>query len=361
MGWPKTARKLIVFESDDWGSNRISSNEALRALIKENILPATPSHYDRYDTIARAKDLQMLFEVLSSVKDKHGHNAVFTPFVNPSNPDFEKIRESDFKKYYPEIFTDTLAKSGEKEEVLKLWQEGLNENLLVPAFHGREHLCVPLWMEQLQNKDSIVRQAFDHHFYSVPLNTLPAFMGAFRPALFYANETQIAQLKESVSNGIQQMKNIFGVEPTVFCPPNGISHSIFDEVSVKAGIKSIMTNRFRSEPDGKGGLKSKYYGYGQKNEWGQKYYYRNTMFEPTYSDNSVDFCMMQIEAAFRWWKPAIISTHRVNYMGSLNPENREKGLSQLKVLLKRIVDKWPDAEFISSNDFSDILHKNNRP
>lgn len=356
MGWPVTNSKLIVFESDDWGSNRISSNEALKALMKEKTLPASPSHYDKFDSIARAKDLQLLFEVLSSVKDKHGRNAVFTPFVNPSNPDFQKIKEADFKTYYPEVFTDTLAKSGEKEEVLKLWREGFNEELFIPAFHGREHLCVPLWMEQLQVNGSIVRKAFEHHFYSVPLESLPDFASAFRPALFFSNEAQIAQIKESVSEGINQMKNIFGVQPRVFCPPNGISHPIFDEVSAQAGIESIMTNRFRSEPDGKDGLKSKYYGYGSKNEWGQKYYYRNCCFEPTYSQNAVDFCMMQIEAAFRWGKPAIISSHRVNYMGSINPVNRDIGLKQLKMLLKRIVNKWPNIEFISSNDFSGILH-----
>ena len=50
----------------------------------------------------------------------------------------------------------------------------------------------------------------------------------------------------------------------------------------------------------------------------------------------------------RFNKPAVISTHRVNYIGGLNPDNRENGLRNLDSLLNRIVQKWDDIEFISS-------------
>ena len=58
--------------------------------------------------------------------------------------------------------------------------------------------------------------------------------------------------------------------------------------------------------------------------------------------------MKQISAAFRWGKPAIISTHRVNFVGSISPYNREKGLRELKKLINAILKKWSDVEFMGS-------------
>jgi len=68
----------------------------------------------------------------------------------------------------------------------------------------------------------------------------------------------------------------------------------------------------------------------------------------------VSFTMKQVEAAFRWGKPANISSHRVNFAGHINPENRKEGLAQLKNLLDKIVKKWPDVEFMSSENLAKL-------
>jgi hypothetical protein len=65
--------------------------------------------------------------------------------------------------------------------------------------------------------------------------------------------------------------------------------------------------------------------------------------------------MKQIETAFRWNKPAIISSHRVNYCGHIDPNNREIGLSALKNLLDQIVNKWPDVEFMAADELLENL------
>ena len=56
-------------------------------------------------------------------------------------------------------------------------------------------------------------------------------------------------------------------------------------------------------------------------------------------------------------KPAIISSHRVNYIGSLEPSNRSHGLHQLKKLLKQIVNKWNDVEFMTSAELGELMRK----
>jgi hypothetical protein len=67
--------------------------------------------------------------------------------------------------------------------------------------------------------------------------------------------------------------------------------------------------------------------------------------------------MKQIETAFFWNKPAIISSHRVNFCGHIDPKNREIGLSALKELLQKIVKKWPDVEFMSSVELGVLINK----
>jgi hypothetical protein len=84
---------------------------------------------------------------------------------------------------------------------------------------------------------------------------------------------------------------------------------------------------------------------------------RNVVFEPTEDRGIywVNFTMKQIETAFRWNKPAIISSHRVNFCGHIDKQNREKGLDSLKRLLQEIVKKWPDVEFMAADELATYL------
>jgi len=86
---------------------------------------------------------------------------------------------------------------------------------------------------------------------------------------------------------------------------------------------------------------------------------RNVVFEPTEDRGIdwVDFTLKQIKTAFRWNKPAIISSHRVNFCGHIDEKNREKGLKSLEGLLQEIVKKWPDVEFMSADELGNCILK----
>ena len=81
---------------------------------------------------------------------------------------------------------------------------------------------------------------------------------------------------------------------------------------------------------------------------------RNVHFEPS-ENPSVDYVsrsMKEISSAFFWKRPAIISSHRVNYIGAINEKNRTRGLTNLRDLLQRIVKTWPDVQFISTEQLA---------
>ena len=106
-GW-KTSRKIVVISVDDYGNVRLDSTKARENMDKAGL--KIFSHFDAYDALETRRDLEMLYEVLLSVKDKNGNNAVFTPFALPCNIDFEKMRESNYKNYFHETLPTTYRK-----------------------------------------------------------------------------------------------------------------------------------------------------------------------------------------------------------------------------------------------------------
>src|SRR5688500_10356778 len=110
-GW-RTGKKILVIESDDWGSIRMPSTSALSALEKQGVdlLSVDSKRYNCHDTLGSDSDLADLFETLVKFKDKNGESAAFTAVSVVANPDFERIIANDFKNYYYEPFTKTLER-----------------------------------------------------------------------------------------------------------------------------------------------------------------------------------------------------------------------------------------------------------
>ena len=93
----QTNKKQILFLSDDWGSVRIKSKEDQADLIKKGYKVA--SRFDQFDSLETNEDLELLFEVLTKYKDHSGNHPCITAVTNVANPDFKKIKESDFQEY----------------------------------------------------------------------------------------------------------------------------------------------------------------------------------------------------------------------------------------------------------------------
>ena len=344
----KTKRKLIAFLVDDYGTIRISSSEALNELSKLDY-KITANRFNKYDAIASKEDLEALFKVLESVKDKNGHAAVFTPMTVVANPDFVKIEKNQFKNYHYENFYQTLDKREDGEAIKILWKEGINKGIFVPEFHGREHLNVRFWMEFLNNKDENVTAAFKHQ--SIGINPKHNNGIGYMAAFDLKDRNHRKELNDIATDGLNIFEDLFGYRSVLFTPSALIHHDDMHAQLNEDGIKYIDMARSREQPTYNGTKKKKYHYLGQKNEFDQQYITRNVMFEPNKDDKSaVKRALNEIETAFKYNKPAIISSHRVNFVGGKSIENREKGLKDLKHLLDAIVKRWPDVEFVSIRD-----------
>ncbi|NWJ51751.1 MAG: polysaccharide (de)acetylase [Bacteroidetes bacterium] len=354
-------KKIVVIESDDWGSVRMPSKAVFDILQKKSIdLTSGDSlRYNLNDTLASSDDLSSLFETLTSFKDSNGNSAIFTPISLVTNPDFEKIKANNFQEYYYEPFTETLNRYPGCENSFSLWKEGIRNKLFVPQFHGREHLNVKVWINALQKNDSDTHLAFDYRCWG--FNNKHPNNITYQAAFDLDKPADLEDHKEIITGGLKLFNEIFGYKASYFVPPNGPFNETLEKTAAESGIKYLSTSKIHHEPHGNGKYRKKFHYLGQKNKFDQLYITRNCFFEPNQEGkNWVDSCLADIQIAFRWQKPAVISSHRVNYIGSLNPKNRENGLYYLKLLLQTILKKWPTVEFMTSDQLGELIAKSKR-
>ena len=223
-----------------------------------------------------------------------------------------------------------------------------------PQFHGREHVNVVRWIEALKKRTPEIMFTFDN-------NTTFSGDGDynFMEVLDYNTPDDLFQMKESLKEGLDLFENIFGFRSKSFIPPCYAWDSEVEETLAKNGVKYIQGLFVQSVPTGTFEVyKNKYHFLGNKNKHGQYYLVRNCFFEPSLAENNsnpVEECLRRINIAFNWNKPAIISSHRINFMGSLDPKNREVNLKLLDSLLKKIIKRWPDVEFMTSDQLGDLI------
>ena len=349
---PTVSKKIVVIECDDYGGIRMPSAEILHQLQAEGV-SVDPSRYNLLDTLEDKDDLEHLFETLSSVKDGKGKAAVMSPFVNVANPDFDKIKSAGFQQYFYEPFTTTLQKYNRSPDTMKVWKQGMESGIFSPELHGREHIAVQPWLQKLQEGNSSLLKAFDHGFVAVAnIEGIQQDLQEFRPEFYFTTESQKFFLHQSIKEGVSLFERLFGYTPTSFTPSNSVFHPDFEKTVYEAGVPFLVVGHKNPTPSIDGQLTFTNYTFRQKIKENQlNFYVRNCAFEPNDdSYTSMEITLRQMAAAFRWKKPAIISTHRINYVGGMNKQNREKGLKELNRLLKMIVKRWPDVEFMSTSN-----------
>jgi len=353
LGKP-TKRRIVVFESDDWGSVRIRSKKDSRELNDSGI--KFSSHFDKYDALESDDDLDALFSVLSKYKDKNGNHPVFTSLCVVANPDFAEIRANDFTSYEYELFTETCKRYEDHDRVYELWQQGVREHLFVPQFHGREHINPQRWLRILSSGEPALLKMFNHESFGIGLGyngaKIPEYLGGFNPE----KREDIPFIANSIKEGLSHFSQLLGYAPKYFVPCTDPASPYFESVLKENGIEYVSSGRIQTVRNGDGVYRQINW-LGKKNQFGQKYITRNCFFEPS-ADVAYDWVgstMKEMEVAFMFHKPAIICTHRVNYVGFIDESNRQNGLAKLEQLLSAITKRWPDVEFMTTPEMAELI------
>ena len=355
-GW-STKRKIVVFESDDWGAIRLPDITKIEEYRKRYPYPKNP--YLKYDSLASEEDLNVLFSLISDCKDNFGNHPKLTFNTVVANPDFKKIKESGFKQYYYEPFTETLKRFSNHSQSFNLWKNAIDEKLMYPQFHGREHVNVPLWLEELRNGNQELLDAFDLGTWSVPENKSSIIN--LQASLDWIDERPKEYQEGYINEGLSLFEKIFGFKSITMIPNNFILGEQLHEVLKNNGIKVIQGMKYQKLPFGEdNNQKRRIIGrfIGSENEQQIKYFVRNGQYEPTQMPanyDSVDGCLKEISNAFFWNKPAIINTHRLNYVGVYDQKTKDENIKNFRVLVKSIIKKWPNVEFMDSAELANLM------
>jgi hypothetical protein len=238
---------------------------------------------------------------------------------------------------------------------LELWQQGLVNGVFKPQLHGREHVHALAWLHELQAGNRQLTDAFQHGVWGIPYvaKSKQRRSNLLAALDIYGMQGEEAFQTQWIKDSARIFKEKFGYASDTFIPPTYIWHNRSLPAIKDAGISGIQGLPLQYEPVN--GINSKYrkklHITGTKSSNGITKIARNAFFEPASKPQLdwVDTTLSAIKKAFDKREAAVIGSHRINYIGSLDKTNRDNNLKSLGILLVSIVDKWPDVEFLTSD------------
>lgn len=354
-GW-RTKRRLIIFESDDWGAVRMPGPEVYNQLLSAGI-SVDKSSYARVDSLENGRDLELLMALLGRHQDFKGRSPIFTFNTVLGNPDFSAIRDDRFERFHHEhFFTSYLNVHGRDLE--SVWREGIDAGVIRPQFHAREHLNVPLWMRDLKAGHTAVRTAFDCGYYGLTTETSSTRQTNYLAAFWVETLDDLGVAQSALIDGLRLFEKTFGFRSASFVPCNYVLASELEDTAYVNGVRLIQGQRGQLAPDvhsGKFRVRRAFTG--QRSSRGLVYSVRNVLFEP-FSDDRIDWvarAMHDIASAFKLRKPAIVCSHRANYTSGMSTTNRDRSLHLLEELLTAIIKRWPNVEFTTSDELLQLM------
>lgn len=357
LGW-RSNEQILVIESDDWGSVRMSSKNAYLNLLDKGFKVDT-CPYNRLDRLETENDLLALFNLLKDIKDYKGNPLKLTANYLMANPDFQKIKENGFEDYHYIGLKESYEKYNGSSKVLELAKTGVDNKLFMPQLHGREHLNPIVWLRALQEGDEETLTAFKEDIWGHPSSYFKNSKRDFSSALHVVNNVETAFATQALLEAATMFQNEFGYISESFIAPRYIWNSDIEESLHEVGIKYLQGKILQFLPisNQEGKLKINYNYLGKRNSFNQIYLPRNVFFEPAQNPkfNWLEDALNRIRIAYRWKKPAIVSMHRLNFMGGLEEGNRTDNLTLLGQLIKKVQKEFPEVIFMSSNELGKII------
>lgn len=351
----KLTRKIVVIESDDWGSERIPSLEVRNKLEKMGIDIYSNPH-STYDTLETIEDFEKLEGLLDCFSEKFNKNVKITANFITANPDFSKIEQDKYQNYYYESFIKTYFDRDKNNNVIDKIFKLIEKDYFIPQFHGREHINANYWLEELTVGNQDFLNAFKLNCYAIDSKKIKTNRKNLMGALEYNSEKQKAFIEESIKVGHQIFEDVFGYKSITFIAPRYVWNDDINSVFVNQGFTHLQTAHIQKTFESSE-YKNVYHYTGEKNKkYNIKYLVRNVYFEPAYGKiDWVKSALDKIDLAFKFKTPAIITMHRINFVGGIDKKNRDNNLNQFKLLIEGIIKKYPNVEFMSSAELTKIV------
>jgi hypothetical protein len=332
-----SAHKVVCFESDDWGCcawapdeyalQRVSALREVRAYWQSRRLwPWIDGSLETPD------DVRCLCDFLERFTGGDGRPAVFTPCYIVGNPDFERIAADNLGAYYDITIDQGVPSRWERGDFVGAAREGYERRVWRPEYHARLHHTQPhLWLQAVRDGNPEAGALFEEQMFQCSER-----VGEYE-------EMDEATQREWVGGGIEAFERAFGCRP--YCGINGDATEVTEGIWQEMGIKARL-NRWQHRM-------------GQRSPHGDAVYLRrNARLEPLglddeYAQSGFTRCWWEVRRAWEACEPAVISTHRKNYV-SFVAEQQRQGYMQLEQLLVAIAESAPDTAYLTSTEIAQL-------
>ena len=215
-------------------------------------------------------------------------------------------------------------------------------------------------MRDLKNGKADSIQAFRHKMIGVGKSFSPDNPFGYMDS-FNTDSSTSGELSDILKTGSLMFKQMFGYESKSFVASCFVWSKGLERSMSTVGIRAIQSGPWQLVPRSNQntlGFQRRIHYTGQKNHCGQIYTVRNCSFEPAYKQNPREAaleCIDKVRKAFKAHKPAVIDTHRFNYIGSIKKDNAKNNLEALRYVLGTLSCEFKDLEFISTAQLVDII------
>lgn len=330
----KIKGRYIIIESDDWGMERALTSDTIEWMAKKY----GKENFTRWttDALETNEDLDMLFELLDTYKNKFGSCPVITANFITQNIDYDTTDKLTFKPV-------SEGFNKESEDIRGKYKYGIDNGFLFPQLHGFSHYNLTS-LEDYFNSDE-GKEAFLKKY-------LPA-KSTIKSNLSFLQGELCNENSESgrISEASEVFFRMFGFYSASLIPPKYVLDRNLIKVVVKSKVTMIQSSNRLTDSEKKRYLIPYF-----REKYGIIWSIRNARLDPYPGyDFNHEQCLESIKTAFENNSPAIIDFHRVNISGKYAPEYRQRTMTELKKLFDGIYRSWTEVKFIHSQKLNEML------
>jgi hypothetical protein len=327
----KVKEKLVVIESDDWGSLRVRDRKSYQSLLNSGF-HVDQCPFNINDRLESASDIEGLVELLENHRGSDNKPAVITTNILSANPDFESIKTDKYENYHWKPFWQSYHEYNDCARSFDYLKAAQSKGVFYMQFHGMEHVHVNNWMAALRHNEAKAIAGFEFGMFSVSGGFNSTCKKEYLDAWGIYNTSDYDVLKERITIGLKLFNEVWGYDSQTVMAPCYIWSDQVENILFNNSVKGLQSGKAQLSVSDNGTYKGLRRYLGKKNRLGQRYLVRNVFFEPSVDLNIdvVDKALKSISNAFTFNAPAIINSHRLNYIGGINQENRTRGLNLLK-------------------------------
>lgn len=344
---------MLVIESDDWGSIRVPSVDVLwdyQRQFPDHVL----NHYQVFDALDTAQDLESLGSLLRCFVDQYDRHPVFTMNYSMANPVFDDDNSTLGEPFRFEPIWETFLREQGEQSSLAAMRSNAYRDVFTPQLHGREHLNVTAWRHGIEKAENL-RCAYQMRMIGLDPGPFSALDALNR------NNREIS-LYDYLLDACRLFADCFGYEPESFIPPCYVINHVEERRLFEMGITVLQSGAKINRSLQNGRLVGVPTPMGSRAARGQVRLVRNVQFEPSRwlfegksAEDLIEGSFLEIKRAIDLRQPAIVCSHRVNYVGGMSVQNRESSLECLNRLLKKVLDAYPTISFLSSDELGKLI------